>query len=215
MIDIKNYKHVIWDWNGTLFNDVEMCCDIMRGILKRRNLPEISLDTYRRIFTFPVKEYYKSAGLDVSGENWEILSHEFMDQYEIRKNECVLYEQAVEVLDDIAALGIKQSLLSAYSQHTLEEIVDHFNLSKYFTRLVGIDNIYAAGKIEQGINLMRQLEHNDGEVLLIGDTVHDYEVAREIGADCLLIAEGHQQKSSLLQVNDNVVDNLGQLASAK
>jgi phosphoglycolate phosphatase len=211
MIDIKNYKHIIWDWNGTLFNDVELCRNIISGILKRRNLPELTLDTYRNIFTFPVKEYYKSAGLDVSGDNWEILSHEFMNEYEARKYECVLYDSAFEVLDKIHSAGPDQSVLSAYSQHTLEEIIDSFNLSGFFVGLIGLDNIYAAGKVESGIKWMKELGHSHGEVMLIGDTVHDFEVAREIGADCLLIAEGHQDKSRLSEVTGDILNTLSDL----
>ena len=212
MLDIKKYKHIIWDWNGTLFDDVELCWRIMCGLLERRDLPVISLDTYRNIFTFPVKEYYKNAGLDVSGDNWEILSHEFMDEYEAGKMRCRLYNKAREVLDNISSGGIRQSVLSAYSQHTLEEIIGHFDLSGYFSRLAGLDNIYAAGKLDSGKKLMSELDHDSGEVLLIGDTVHDYEVANEIGADCILVAEGHQDKSKLLEVSAPAVDSLDDLA---
>lgn len=212
MIDISTYKHIIWDWNGTLFNDVEFCCNIMRGILKRRNLPVISLDTYRNIFTFPVKEYYKTLGLDIRGENWETLSHEFMDEYEAGKKTCKLYNEAPEVLESIKSRGIKQSVLSAYSQHTLEEIIDYFGLSGYFVRLVGLDNIYAASKLDEGKKWMDELGLDSGEVLLIGDTVHDYEVASEIGAACLLIAEGHQDKSKLIEVSVNTIDSLDNLS---
>lgn len=211
MIDIRNYKHIIWDWNGTLFSDVKLCADIMCGILKRRKMKDISIDEYKNVFTFPVKEYYKKVGLDVSDENWEILSHEFMDEYEARKNECGLFEQAADVLSKIDSMGIKQSVLSAYSQHTLEEIIEHFNLSDFFVRLIGLDNIYAASKMNNGIKWMKELGHEKREVLLIGDTVHDYEVAREIGADALLFADGHQEKAKLLEHTDNVLDFLSDL----
>jgi len=213
MIDIKKYRHIIWDWNGTLFNDVELCCNIMSGMLRRRNLPGLTVEQYRNIFTFPVKKYYKVAGLDVSGGNWEILSHEFMNEYEERKNECGLFDDVIEILEKINSLGIKQSVLSAYSQHTLEEIINHFQLSDYFIRLIGLDNIYAASKLDNGIKWMKELGHKEGEVLLIGDTVHDYEVAEKIGADCLLIAEGHQEKSKLLEVTSNVIESLASLHS--
>ena len=211
MIDIKKYKHIIWDWNGTLINDLRLCCEIMNGLLTRRDLDPISVERYREVFTFPVREYYKKVGHDVSDENWEIISYEFMNEYEERKKECGLFDDVHKVLEKIDSIGIKQSVLSAYSQHSLEEIIDHFKLTNFFVRLIGLDNIYAAGKLDNGIKWMKELGHDEGEVLLIGDTVHDYEVAREIGADCLLIAEGHQEKSKLLEVTDNTVDSLGYL----
>jgi phosphoglycolate phosphatase len=107
--------------------------------------------------------------------------------------------------------GIKQSVLSAYSQHTLEEMINRFELSQYFIRLVGLDNIYAASKLENGILWMNELGHSEGEVLLIGDTVHDCEVANHIKADSLLISNGHQTKNELLKCNAVLVDNLKEL----
>ena len=208
---LSDYKHVIWDWNGTLFSDVEICCDIMNYLLTERGMGKISLEKYREIFTFPVKEYYRIAGHDISDENWEIISHEFIHEYERRKNSCGLYDKAVDVLEHIKSKGISQSVLSAYSQHTLEEMINQYNLSKYFIRLVGLDNIYATSKLANGIKWMNELGLNNNKVLMIGDTEHDFEVANGIGADCLLISSGHQNKNKLLKQTSNVIDSISQL----
>ena len=213
MIELKKYKHVIWDWNGTLFNDVELCSDIMNNLLRSRGLKIVTVEEYKSVFTFPVKKYYEILGHDVSDANWEIISHEFINEYETRKHESDLYPQAEQVIKFISEMRISQSVLSAYSQHTLEELIEHFNLTNYFIRLIGLDNIYAASKIENGIKWMKELGHNKGDVLLIGDTVHDFEVADEIGADSLLITEGHQAKKSLLECGVPVIDSLSELLS--
>lgn len=190
-------KHIIWDWNGTLFNDVELCREIINGVLVRRNLNELSLETYRNIFTFPVKDYYEKAGLDFSIYPFEELGKEWMNEYELRKNECGLHEGARNILDLISKKGKGQSILSAYSQHTLEEVVRRFDLDRYFTHMVGLNHIYATSKIENGRELIRKLGNSRGETLFIGDTVHDFEVAEAIGAECILIADGHQEKEKL------------------
>jgi phosphoglycolate phosphatase len=190
-------KHIIWDWNGTLFDDVELCRQIINGILKKRDLDELTLEKYRSIFTFPVKDYYEKAGLDFSRYPFEMLGREWMDQYEMRKGECSLHSGAAGILEQIAEKGIGQSILSAYSQRTLEEIVRQFGLDKYFSHMVGLDHIYATSKIDNGKELMKKLGNEKGETLFIGDTVHDYETAEEIGAECILIADGHQEKAKL------------------
>ena len=210
-MDLKKYKHIIWDWNGTLFEDVELCCSIMNNILLRRNMPIISIDKYKEVFTFPVREYYKRVGHDVSDKNWEILGYEFINEYEERKKECTLYNSATKVLEYIHNSGVSQSVLSAYSQHTLEDMIGHFDLSKYFIKLVGLDNIYAASKLENGIKWMTELGYKKGEVLLIGDTVHDCEVANEIGADSLLVSAGHQCEKELRKCNALVIGSLNEL----
>ncbi len=75
------YDHVIWDWNGTLFDDVELVVDIMRGMLARRDLGEFDVERYRELFTFPVRDYYARVGFDFEREPFEELAVEFIDAY--------------------------------------------------------------------------------------------------------------------------------------
>lgn len=208
---IEKYKHVIWDWNGTIFNDVILGVDIVNKMLLPRKLPTLTIETYRNTFTIPVKNYYEKIGFNFSKESFEDLGKHWMNEYESRKFECGLYEGVVDLMEKIASLKIGQSILSAYSQYTLEEMVDHYSLRKYFNHIVGLDNIYAAGKLHLGIKLMDRLGNGKGETLLIGDTVHDYEVASEIGADCVLIANGHQSKRVLEECGVLVLENIKEL----
>jgi phosphoglycolate phosphatase len=204
----KPIKHVIWDWNGTLFDDVELCLDIINSVLTKRNLKTLTLEKYREIFTFPVQDYYEKAGLDFSKYSFEILGREWMDEYEARKNTCGLHLGAEEALKQISQKGIGQSILSAYSQNTLEEIVKNFGIDNYFLHMVGLDHIYATSKIENGKELMKRLGNGKGETLFIGDTVHDFEVANEIGAECILISGGHQEKQKLEECGVMVYESL-------
>ncbi len=205
----SNYKHIIWDWNGTLLNDVGLCVDIINGVLSRRNLDSLTINFYRDIFTFPVKNYYKKAGFDFNQYTFEEVGQEWMDEYERRKNECDLHKGAIEILTLLQRKKIEQSILSAYSHKTLIEIVAGFKLNEFFKYIIGLDNIYATSKVELGKELMKNI--GNGNVLLIGDTEHDYEVSKEIGADCVLIADGHQSKEKLIECNVPVFDSLSEL----
>ena len=208
---MKRYKHIIWDWNGTLFNDVELCHNIINGLLKRNGIKEISLLKYKEIFDFPVKEYYQKAGLDFNKTSFEILGKEFMDEYERRKFESSIFNEVKEVLQTVRSFGLTQSLLSAYHHKSLIEITIHFGIKDYFIGLNGLDNIYAASKIDIGKKWIKKLGYTKGEVVLIGDTVHDFEVAKEIGADCILISSGHQSIERLLKCGVPVFEDLNLL----
>ena len=66
---MKNAKHIIWDWNGTLLDDKWLCVESINQALQKRNLPELSDDRYMEVFTFPVQEYYKAVGFDFDKEH--------------------------------------------------------------------------------------------------------------------------------------------------
>jgi phosphoglycolate phosphatase len=205
---MNKYKHVIWDWNGTVLDDLDLCVDVANNLFSKKNIPTLTVDKYKSIFTIPVKNYYIAAGFDFEKESFEIVGKEWMDEYEARKYECSLHNGLLESMGKIQSKGIQQSLLSAYKQDRLNDMVEKFNLSKYLTHIVGLDNIYAAGKLHLGKKLMERLGNEHGETLMIGDTVHDYEVAKEIGSDCVLIASGHQNYDILSETGAKVYDSL-------
>ena len=201
---INNYKQIIWDWNGTLLNDVDFCRRIINRILVENKLPKLTLERYREIFTFPVEDYYKTAGLDFNKTSFEVLGKDFIDEYEEKKLTCSLFENSVEVLSAIHKKGIGQSVLSAYLHDNLVSILNHYNLTQYFDNIIGLDNIYAGSKTHLGLMLIEQLKIPGNEVLFIGDTLHDADVAKAMGVNSILIANGHQVKEKLV-VNSNIV----------
>lgn len=205
---INNYKHVIWDWNGTLLNDVNFCRKIINRILVENNLPNLSFNKYREIFTFPVQNYYQAAGLDFSKISFEVLGKDFIDEYESKKLTCSLFENSEIVLSGIHKKGIGQSVLSAYLHDNLLNILDHYNLTKYFDNVIGLDNIYAGSKTHLGLSLVEQLNLPKEQILFIGDTLHDAEVAEAMGVNSILIANGHQTKEKLIGNGRFILDDL-------
>jgi phosphoglycolate phosphatase len=210
---MNNYKHIIWDWNGTLLDDVGLCVDIVNGILLKKNLSSLSLDKYRNIFTFPIKDYYIRAGFDFTQYSFEEVGQEWMREYERRRTECVLHSHAKEILFLLKRKNINQSILSAYPHSTLIEIISFFNLNDFFTHIIGLNNIYATSKVDLGKELMKKIRNGKESILLVGDTEHDFEVSKEIGADCILIANGHQSKEKLLNCDAQVFDSIEEFGS--
>lgn len=209
------YKYVIWDWNGTIFNDVHLCVDVGNNLFKKKNINRISIEKYRSIFTIPVKDYYIAAGFDFSVESFENIGKEWMDEYEERKYECSLYEHLPSVMKRFKENGVVQSVVSAYKQDRLIEMIKKFGLYDYLNHIVGLDNIYAASKLHLAKNLIHSLGNGKNRTLMIGDTIHDFEVAREVGADCILIADGHQSKEKLVSTGAKVYDSMKHFSDAE
>lgn len=214
-MDLNKYSEVIWDWNGTLFDDVNLCNNIMNHLLVSRSLPTLTLNRYKDIFTFPVREYYLKAGYDFSREPFEKIGAEFMVEYEEKKMNCKLFPYSAKVLNNFQSLNIRQHLLSAYEQESLTTIIKYHGISEYFTFIKGLDHIYADDKVNIGKQLMKEIsvDGTSSEVILIGDTIHDFEVANELGIDCLLVGNGHQNIDRLKELQVKVINNIKELYS--
>ena len=208
MLKPLQYKHIIWDWNGTLLDDGWLFVDVMNTILKRRKMNTITLEKYREIFGFPVKNYYIKLGFDLEKEPFEESGMEFIRGYESRRYEAQLYPQVIPLLSELQTIGISHSILSAQHQTLLDDLTQYYNIHDYFIKIIGLDNHYAHSKVENGIRWVNRLKLNPQEILLIGDTDHDFEVAETIGINCLLLSHGHHSPTRLQKTGATVVQGL-------
>jgi phosphoglycolate phosphatase len=207
-----NHKAIIWDYNGTLLNDLAIGVLSINQMLEPRNLPLLTTEKYREVFTFPVKDYYESVGFNFEKEDWDATAKEFIANYTALLPQSTIFPEAKELLSFFAENGKKQFILSAMEQNMLLDSAKSENITNYFTEISGIDNIYASSKIENGKSLIAKYQLLPNEVCLLGDTSHDYEVAKELGCDCILVAAGHQSYEKLKETGcPNVVNHLKQI----
>ncbi len=190
-------SRVIWDWNGTLFNDAWLCMDVMNGLLRAHNLPLLTLERYQRVFDFPVIEYYRQLGFDFERTTFEEVGTAFIREYERRRLECDLHDGASQALHCLRQAGIPQTVLSAYKLGTLESLLNHFEIRSFFEQVTGSDDHYAGGKLGKALQWAKDQPESPEHMLLIGDTTHDAEVASALGAQCVLL-EGGNQHADLL-----------------
>lgn len=211
---ITAYRHILWDWNGTLLDDTAHCSRIINGMLADRNLPTLTIDEHRRQFDFPVVRFYERLGFDFDRESFEDLSMIFISEYYRTAAQCGMHPGTKALLTRIHELGVGQSILSASRQEHLDEMVAHFQIRHLLRDVMGIETIFAPGKTARGRNWMNQSGLEPDEVILIGDTVHDFEVATAIGVDCCLVSWGAHDTEKLAATGAPVCQALSELSLA-
>lgn len=203
---IDNIEAIIWDWNGTLLDDVNLSIKVMNEMLKKRNIKSITKDRYLEIFDFPVKNYYDKLGLDAEKE-WDQVAMEFINGYRDHITTVKLFPEAQEILQYFNKKGVKQFILSAMEHDSLLKLVDHFELTQYFSIIQGIEDHFAKGKLKQGRSLIEKIQTDPNKIVFIGDTLHDAEVADSLGVHSVLIARGHHSKQRLIASGKAVYDS--------
>lgn len=204
-------QSIIWDWNGTLLDDLDFCISTINVLLKKRQLDLLDRFSYKEVFSFPVKEYYKTIGFDFSKEDFSIPAQEFINLYNNGVAQCKLHNAAIEVLEHFKSIGLRQFVLSAMKQNMLEQTLKHQNIFEYFEGVAGLNDHYAVSKVERGEQLIRQFNISKIHSTIIGDTNHDFEVAQQLEIDCILVADGHQSASRLKATGAKVIKDLPQL----
>lgn len=208
---MNQLKSIIWDWNGTLLNDLDFCISTINILLEKRNLPLLNRNSYKEVFSFPVKDYYQAIGFDFTKEDFAIPAKEFIDLYDSRVKSCSLHDSAIEILTFFKAKGIRQFVLSAMKQTMLEKTLKHNGIFNFFEGVAGLNDHYAVSKIERGEQLISEFNIAKTTTFIIGDTIHDYEVSEQLGIKCLLIADGHQSEERLKSTGSPVISSLKNL----
>ena len=93
-------KHIFFDFNGTLIDDVNLCLELLNGLLASQGKASIDLKRYKQVFKFPIKDYYLDAGIDFSIESFESMAVRFIDEYQPKSLLCGLYEGVVDTIKE-------------------------------------------------------------------------------------------------------------------
>ena len=204
------YQTILWDFNGTILNDVAIGIDSINTLLRRRNLPLIEgEERYRERFRFPIIDYYTELGFDKT--EYDILAIEWIEQYLSRVPLAPVQDGIIDVLDALKTAGKRQIILSASETAQLRKQVSELGIAPYFSDILGLDNIHAKSKVEMAIEWKKRTDA--GKMILIGDTDHDAATAKAIGADCVLLAAGHQSLKRLENCGVRVVQHPSELIS--
>ncbi|HEX2677868.1 MAG TPA: HAD hydrolase-like protein [Polyangiales bacterium] len=192
-------RHVVWDWNGTLLDDVDHALDALNHLLDARAMPRLGRDAYRERFGFPVRDFYVGLGFDLEREDFAALSETFIARYDSKAGDAKIHDDVRSTMLALRERGIAQSVLSALESTRLSRMLSAHGLAEFMTHVRGLDHLEASSKVALGVELARTLTESlaPQEILFVGDTLHDLETASAMGCECLLIVRGHQTRERL------------------
>jgi len=202
---IQTYKNIIWDWNGTLLNDIALSLKIAKEMVANHRNTPLTLAEYKNAFGFPITSYYEKVGIDLKKESFEALTKKFVTDYSQGVINCGLHENVFDILNQFKQQQKDQYILTAAHLDLVQPLLDRFDINHYFKAVEGVDNFKAEGKVARGVQLMQKHQIEKNKTVLIGDTYHDFEVANAMDIDCILVANGHQSKERLIDFTEGKI----------
>lgn len=201
--------HVVWDWNGTLLDDLEIVLEALNVGLAGFGLEPVGGDQYRDHFQRPVRSFYSSLfGREITDMEWQVLNKTFHDEYFSRVHRALLAEDALQALDRAEEFGWNQSLLSMTIHDRLVQIVESHGISERFALIDGLSGETGGLKTTHLRHHLEQLGVEAAETLVIGDTPDDAVAARNVGARVALYDGGSHHRHTLDAVGAPVAHTL-------
>ena len=201
------YTHVFWDFNGTVFDDAEAGFQTINILLSRYHLPTFpNIDSYRDAFSFPIVEFYQKMGFDFKKWDYNLIAKEWLALYTYNTQKSMYFACVPSCVQSLKALGAKEIIFSAAEIKTLTHQLYTLGISDLFDEILGNSNPRGDGKTALGLQYMQK--HSPKKAVLIGDTDHDFEVAKAMGIDVILISQGHQSQKILKETGAPVFSDL-------
>lgn len=187
----KHEAHLVWDWNGTLLDDLPVVIDAVNRALRPFGLNPITVGVYRDHYTRPVRRFYdRLFGREVSDEEWLRLNTSFHEKYFELAGRVDLAPGARNAMDTLKEAGWTQSLLSMSPQDWLEQIVDRLGLTDLFEIVDGLSGPTGGVKAGHLDAHLETLGIAGNGVVVVGDTPDDVAAARHVGARAILFHGG-------------------------
>ena len=202
--------HIVWDWNGTLFHDIDAVILATNASFGEIGLPPITLERYRELYCVPVPLFYERLmGRLPTDDEWEVMDEAFHRHYWALAESAGLALGARELLAEWQGAGLTQSLCSLAPHENLMPLVRTHGIERHFVRVDGRTGQSTTGKAEQMVRHLAALERVPPQrVVVIGDAVDDAVAAEHVGARAVLYTGGSHSRTSLLAAGVPVVDTL-------
>lgn len=201
------YKHIFWDFNGTIIDDVHNALSCVNDMLERKGRKPIDITEYYDYVDTPIINFYYRI-LPPEEVIFSEISEQYHSDYARHLEETALAAGTEDLLKELNEHGVHQYIITSNFIGETLELIEKFGIKEYFDEILGADNTLAESKIERAKAFFESRGINRNEAIFIGDTLHDLETANALGIDCVLVAFGHQGRRLLNSHNAYNVESL-------
>lgn len=183
-------KNILFDLDGTLTDSGEGIINCAIYALERFGLPIPSREALRVFVGPPLDETFPKFG--VPAEEAEEAIRIFRERYiPIGKFENAPYPGIRELLENLTREGYRLYVATSKPEVTAREIMDHFDLSRYFTRICGASmDLSRSTKAEVIAYLLAQCGGAE-DAVMVGDTAYDVIGAKAHNIPTIGVAWGY------------------------
>lgn len=196
------YRAVLFDLDGTLTASAEGITKSVQYALHRLGIEETDLKKLEAFVGPPLLEQFMAAyGMDLQTARQAVVY--YRERYSAEgMYENHLYQGIPELLQDLKKRGYILGVASSKAGMYVQQILDHFQISSYFTVIEGSQmdgSRLSKGEVIQEALKKLKMENKREQVVMVGDRKYDIFGAKEAGIDCVAVAYGYGDIQELEQ----------------
>ncbi len=228
-INLDKYKGLIWDLDGTIFNisdalnkAVEDGIEKYQLTINREEVMEEIAHLIEDIQNYPVPKILLNS--------YELLKVKFLEGISFFKKlriaiflfnqfnkykdaESTIYKGIDDLISNLSKNKLRLAILTNNKRQYAEEVLDKFNLTKFFNPIIGFNEVSETKPNPEGLNIiLSEWGIKPSEAIFVGDMTSDIDAGKAAKVKVICVASGLAQKSALLEHKpDILVDNTEEL----
>ncbi len=186
----RRFALIVFDWDGTLADSTALIAGCLQGACADLGLPVPPDEDARHVIGLGLADALRRAAPTLPRERYAELTERYRERYLARDGEIVLFDGVREMLDELGAAGHLLAIATGKSRAGLARALAQQRLADRFAATRCADEGFPKPHPDMLLHLMDRTGAAAESTLMIGDTTHDLELARNAGAAAIAMTHG-------------------------
>ncbi|MDR2366337.1 MAG: HAD-IA family hydrolase [Zoogloeaceae bacterium] len=194
---MKTFDLVVFDWDGTLMDSAAAIVHAISAASLDLGLAPPGEARARHVIGLGLNEALRYIAPELPPEHYPEMAKRYRQRYFACQHELTLFAGVEEMLAQLAERGFQLAVATGKSRRGLDEALDHFNLRACFQATRCADQCLSKPHPQMLLELMRERGVAPERALMIGDTTHDLEMAKNANVAAIAVCYGAHPPSVL------------------
>jgi phosphoglycolate phosphatase len=190
MIEPQRFRLLVFDWDGTLADSTSIIAGAIQRACTDLGLPVPDDAAARYVIGLGLADAMRYVAPTLPVDEYPRLSARYREHYLARDPEIPLFAGAREMLDELDARGFLLAIATGKSRAGLARSLAQHGMAHRFVASRCADEGFPKPHPDMLLALMDRCGAEPRETLMIGDTTHDLELARNAGASAIAVTYG-------------------------
>ncbi|MBE2259440.1 MAG: HAD-IA family hydrolase [Candidatus Accumulibacter sp.] len=191
------FELLVFDWDGTLLDSAAAIVAAINAACDDLGLPAPGDERARHVIGLGLRDALRHAVPDLPEERYPQMVERYRHHYLAHDHELQLFDGAAALIGELAGAGFLLAVATGKSRLGLDRALRISGLGEHFRASRCADECFSKPHPQMLEELMDELAVAPGRTLMIGDTTHDLQMARNAGVASLAAAYGAHPPAEL------------------
>lgn len=194
---MANFQLIVFDWDGTLLDSTGTIAASIQAAARDLDIPVPSDERARHIIGLGLLDALRYAMPGLPESRYADVAGRYKHHYLARDQDLLLFAGAAELVKDLADAGFALAVATGKSRQGLNRALETSGLGRYFQTTRCADECHSKPHPQMLEELMAAFGVSSEATLMIGDTTHDLQMAKNAGAQGVGVTYGAHPRSAL------------------